>query len=368
VYESLYIPNTSIRQITHMILGIDGDFLCYFQAHGMQSRGGKLEDHTVQDFTKQALRTINYYSSKMLDNRVSQIIIFFDEGKSWRYDYLNNHGVRYKDRDKTKRELVNFNDYRNHFRNTLIKHKFAVVAVSGYEADDVLHATIKLIPSGEFLIFTGDSDLQQLLSSEKDKEIVIINPLAQDGFPVLRTLHQTKSESTPVNDDFFAEDIPTKFIDNMPNAKYVDPAERLYIKMISGDSTDTIPSAFQYMDGDKKKTVGETRAESFHRLQIPTPTLSDIKQLFVDRELRIEFAQKILSFAKLKAFNKINDFEKGLYRNLKCIMLDDIIYESHEIDKLRMMVNEQMKPSPGTDLGKIFRGTEYDFLTNYYKY
>jgi len=351
-----------------MIFGIDGDFLCYYQAHALQKNGGKLEDHTVQDFTKQAIRTINYYCTKVLENQVSQIIIFFDEGRSWRYQFLSDQGIQYKDRDKTKRELVNFNDYRNHLRQTLTKFKFAVVAVSGYEADDTLYISVKQIPSGEFFILTGDSDLQQLLHSTEDKEIVIINPLAQDGFPILRTVYQPKKETGPSEDDFFAEEIRTKFIEHMGNVKLIDPAEKLYIKMISGDSTDTIPSAFRYNDGGKvDKTVGETRAENFHRQQLPTPTLDDIKKLYSSSEARIELAQQILSFAKLKAFNKINDFERGLYRNIRCIMLDDATYEPEQLATLRSMVNEQMKPSPGTDLGKIFRGTEYDFSTNYYK-
>lgn len=350
-----------------MIFGIDGDFLCYYQAHAMQSRGGKLESHSLEDFTKQALRTINYYTTKVLENRVSQIIIFFDEGKSWRYDFLNHHSIQYKDRDKTKRELVNFNDYRNHLRQTLVKYKFAVVAVSGYEADDVLHIAINQIPSGEFFILTGDSDLQQLLHSTENKEIVIINPLAQDGFPILRTVYQPVKESAPIEDDFFAEQVQTKFIENIPNVKVIDPAEKLYIKMISGDSTDTIPSAFKYNDGGKDKTVGETRAIGYHRQCIPTPTLADIKALYLDKDARIEFAQKILSFAKLKAFNKINDFERGLYRNLKCIMLDDLIYEPEQLKRLQEAVAEQMRPSPGADLGAIFRGSVYDFSTNYYK-
>lgn len=350
-----------------MIFGIDGDFLCYYQAHAMQSRGGNLESHSLEDFTKQALRTINYYLTKVLDNRVSQIIIFFDEGKSWRYDFLNHYNIQYKDRDKTKRELVNFNDYRNHLRQTLIKYKFAVVAVNGYEADDVIHIAIGQIPSGEFFIFTGDSDLQQFLQSTGDKEVVIINPLAQDGFPILRTVYQPVKEAAPMEDDFFAEQTSTKFIENMPNVKFIDPAEKLYIKIISGDSTDTIPSAFKYNDGGKDKTVGETRARGYHRQCMPTPTLNDIKELYINKDARIEFAQKILSFAKLKAFNKINDFERGLYRNIKCIMLDDLVYEPERLAQLQSIVAEQMKPLPGTDLSKIFCGSVYDFSTNYYK-
>lgn len=351
-----------------MILGIDGDFLCYYQAHALQKNNGRLEDHTVQDFARQALRTLNYYTTKVFDGRVSQIIIFFDEGKSWRYDYLNQHGIQYKNRDKTKRELVNFNDYRNHLRQVFSKYKFAVVAVSGYEADDVLHVAVNQIPSGEFFILTGDSDLQQLLHSTHDKEIAIVNPLVQDGYPILRTLYQPTKEDKASSDDFFAEEIPTKSIDRLSNTKFVDPAEKLYIKMISGDNTDTIPSAFQYNDGDKVKTVGEVRATNFHRQQIPAPTIDDIKNLYVNREARIELAQQILSFAKLKAFNKINDFEGGLYRNLRCIMLHDLIYDPQTLTHITDMVREQIKPSPGTDLSNIFRGTEYDFSTNYYKY
>ncbi len=355
-----------------MILIVDGDFLCYYQAYAIQSKGEKLEKLSYIEFTKKALRTINFFCSKTLNNKVESIFFCFDEGKSWRYKFLENLGIVYKDRDKNnaKRSLPDdFPAYRKFLRKTLADHKFYTLGAQGCEADDMMHVLCDELVNSEICILTGDSDSHQKMISTNSKEIFVLDPLIRDGFPLLRTIYQPVKTSMPSNDidDFFASDVATKFIDQTSNVKVVDPIKGLYIKVISGDGTDTIPSAFKYQNGTSFKTVAKDRAKSFHYELTPPPTLDTVINLFNSRDKRLELAQQIMSYAKLKAFHKINDFELGLLRNIKCILLHDSVYEQQLIDSMKEIVSNAIKiPSIGSDLVKIFRNTEFDFSTNYY--
>lgn len=348
-----------------MVVILDGDFICYYLAHAIQAKGVKLESYTYDKFVSQIFRTLHAFMSNQLGGRPRALWTAFDEGRSWRYDYLSSLQIVYKDRDKTKRELTDFHNYRLAFRNALHEYKLPVLAVDKTEADDSIHIGCSLIEHGEVCILTGDSDMQQELMSTMTKEVFMLNPFLKDGFPILRTIYQPRKDQ--VEDDFFAESTNTKWVEGTGLAKVIDPYRHLFIKIISGDSSDTIPSAFQYNDGKTTKTVGETRATSYHRDLDPVPTIETIRELLKDREKRIEMARNIMAFAKLKAFEKLPIFEQNLLRNIRCILLDDCVYEEDRLKEVKEQIIKIIsQDSPGADMQKIFKNTKYDFSTNYY--
>ena len=170
------------------------------------------------------------------------------EGGSWRKDYYSKYKANRAVNDalRSRKEIEDDTFYfeaMSQFAEFLDqKTNVTVIKEKGIEADDLIARWIDLHPDSKHIILSGDSDFYQLLSDNvsifdgvKDQTITLTSVTDGDGNPVVHTKNVKKKD--PRTGREVSKKVST--IVEPPNPEY-----ELFKKIIRGDSSDNIMSAY----------------------------------------------------------------------------------------------------------------------------
>lgn len=170
------------------------------------------------------------------------------EGGSWRKEYYPKYKANrvVNDSLRSRKEIADDEFYfeaMNQFAEFLDKRtNVTVIKEKGIEADDIIARWIDLHPNSKHVILSGDTDFYQLLSDNvsiydgvKDQTITTTSVTDADGNPVVHTKNIKKKD--PRTGKQVLKKVST--IVEPPNPEY-----ELFKKIIRGDSTDNIMSAY----------------------------------------------------------------------------------------------------------------------------
>lgn len=182
---------------------------------------------------------------KMFDG--SHIVVCL-EGGSWRKSFYSKYKANriVNDALKSKREIEDdafYFEAMNQFADFLDqKTNVTVIKEKGIEADDIIARWIDLHPDSKHVILSGDTDFYQLLADNvsiydgvKEQTITITSVTDSDGNPSTHTRNVKKKDPRS------GKTVTKKEVTLIQPP---DPDYELFKKIIRGDSTDNIMSAY----------------------------------------------------------------------------------------------------------------------------
>ncbi len=255
-----------------------------------------------------------------------------------------------------KKFLYHMDAYCNHIRNQGIY----VLQFDHAEGDDLLYFLSNHLykQDSSSVILTADSDLRQLIRSEKEKFIYLYDTDRHKRKHYIdQTIHvEEKMKSAETirvasmgdEDDFggiFDNSVEQAQEDrhsNMLNVIYdeseeINPCWTIFNKALAGDKSDGVPSCFQYMYGNKNhKEINftELRAKGVWE-KIGNKPYQYFIDLYNDEKLRLEIAELVISEVKQEEQGDEKKIADQIRRNLKFTFLNEIVY--HQDHKKHMM-------------------------------
>lgn len=195
-------------------------------------------------------------------------VVFCFDGKSWRKDYYKNYKIQRKVKNNLKSQsekeedelfleaLNDFSDFLENYTNT------TVIKPENLEADDIISIWCDLHESHEHIIVSSDKDFIQLIN-----EKVSLYDGVKDELYTIDGIFDNKNQ--------YITDKKT----NMP--KTVEPEWELFKKIIRGDSSDNIFSAYPGIRETKiKKAFNDRQNKGYDWNNFMLSTWSDGKKEF----------------------------------------------------------------------------------------
>jgi 5'-3' exonuclease len=210
---------------------------------------------------------------------ITDQLVFVVDSKSWRKDYYPE--IEYKGNRKSDDSINwdNFSKSMDIFCNILEKHGVIIHRISGAEGDDLcyLWSTYSNNKGKNCIIFSGDTDLMQLVDFNKSTDAITLfytsahNKLVTySGF--LEFLKSPDKEVDIFNLSKVTNSEKVKKIFNKlktdENLEIIElnPSEYIFTKILMGDRGDNIKSIYYYtktIKGGKQRTygIGEKKAQ-----------------------------------------------------------------------------------------------------------
>lgn len=292
------------------------------------------------DLRQAVLQSINFVIKKY--SRVTNFVFCFDSlEKSWRYGL--DRGDDYKANRKTSTprfDRQGFSRFISEFKRFLVDNEYCVLSYPHAEGDDLIYVSSNLIyGSGESVIIcTADSDMKQLVKFNSNCFIAMFN---MDSSKMMHYIDQrTKRREISSIDDFLGisenviEDGNRMVIEQM--SEKIIPEKALFVKVLSGDKSDNIPSVYRYLKGKSEVSFTDLRAtkvfEKHYEEKVMNGGMS-IEDVFKDSDLPkhiIDEVQKSADYADAEKITKNIDINRR-YVELSYKSYDDAYYDALEL-------------------------------------
>lgn len=285
-----------------------------------------------------------------------------DKGKSWRKDELDSEykSTRKKD-DSIDWDFV-FDEYTD-FKDSISNNpRCSLVEVDGLEGDDILAYIVKesnLQGYSNFII-ASDADIQQLLHYDIDNTYINImwNYKFSDQRFYLPENYQifldhigNQETSNDIfnlsNDDEFVNFIEQKI--NSTKIKEVNDEESLFCKIISGDSSDNVPTIIKLKAGvwdDTGRGIGDAGAKKCYDIYKEMyPEIIDFQDVkFIQRACDVAIYYK-----KVTDKSIISKVKSNIEKNLHLVYLNEWVLPELLLEKLKMRLPEFRKDEEKDD-------------------
>lgn len=277
----------------------------------------------------------------------NRVIISCDSKQPWRKDLYKDidgmeyKGTREKDEDKNWTNIFTaLDDLRDIFK----KNGFIVTHMDRTEADDISTMWKEyLFDKGEDVVLvSSDMDWVQLVGLHNNNVCVCYNPIVNNKGKKRLYLSQEiqdwlNKEEKP--DIFFNNyNLTRKVINGVqqidPKISFelIDPNHVLLKKIMTGDTSDNVPSFFHYYRNGRKQNVTELKAKRvFDALKI-----NNVNDL-------IEANNKMMLKDALEKEMKRDidvDFKERLYRQRKLVELNSDMFPNDIVTKFASLVTE----------------------------
>jgi len=266
--------------------------------------------------------------------------------KSWRKKINTNYKANRKKDTDIDWEFV-FQSY-SEFKNGLKKKGIKVLEAPYIEGDDWISFLIEKsnLKGRSTITVTNDHDIKQLIRFEYDPPS--INLMSNEMYSkqklflpknyqlFISSLKKNSSDDIfSLNDDQEFIKLLSSFIERCETFE-VDPMESLMVKLISGDNSDNISSAWSQVKNGKKRGIAERGAKTIfdeYLIQFGEPSLED-------PDLTENIADLICEKKKLSK-TSMSNIKMNIESNMKLIVLktenmpDEIVTKMIDIyDKL----------------------------------
>lgn len=367
----------------------DCNFICIRSANIIIKKYPNLftRDDGMDIFMKSVINDIAI-CIKWNNENINTINFVFDSGSTWRSDIdLGDESYKEGRKEKlTKIDWKKLNIWMDHLKDFLMMRSMLVFQKTRMEGDDFLFVLSEhYYEKGQsVLIFTGDGDARQMLKLT-DNQFVAIYDHHQRSYLV--SSYKTDENSHNDEDDGIVMDELDAMFDlssegaqqglvrsKVLKGREINPAESLFLKIVSGDKSDKVPSCFvQIYPSGHKKSFGEDRCQKLFNKHYHDIRLNYFENLWTDSDKKKEIANHILSTVKIKKLSDIDVISKNINRNLDLMYLSKKSYPDEEYRILVESTNEVLNDmflydkfrgyvSNGgkfmTDL--LYKGTKYD--------
>lgn len=315
--------------------------------------------HQQQELVKYVHRNIEFFLNGLDKKSINSIHLAFDHGKSWRTELFPKETDYKFGRDKDSFDYKIFTNIIDEYAMIAEKVGLYVHKTGKLEADDSIGFITKYYKNHNqsTIIISSDSDLRQLVFSDKDKFCCIYDSDYQKQLYYIDNKANFEIQETIIEDsnDDFSDFFDENGISSMAEAitydvrkcilsKYeeIDPLKGLMVKIFSGDKTDNIPSTFiKVSDKGTAISFGKSNAENLYNQLLSLNEIPTIFQLYTTESKRRNIAGKILALAKSKDLTQIDIIEKNIIRNIYLIYLDsDFQKEFNLQDKYDIIENK----------------------------
>jgi len=310
-----------------MFVIFDTNLLFFKMAYAIVSRKS-----SMGSFSQQLIKSIILNISYILKGVPGNVypIFCFDSAteRSWRYkikeaaDIFSYKGNRKRDYPFDKNEVIKAMDIFKesiNFKYGLMLHR------AGMEGDDMIYVVNRIAQSMGMssIIVSSDKDMMQLVKSRKHPYTCVLNS-NQD-----KTIYYTAEGNNETNTDDYMD----LFDDSKGIEQYVtdievqiDPNKHLFIKILTGDNSDSIPSVVRNTnDVIKKKGLGQVKASKVWEYF----KCSDVQEKLLNPDFVKNVAKQILSQAGSLDHNMIEIVINNINTNIKMMMLHDSVYDSY---------------------------------------
>lgn len=350
-------------------------------------------ENSPTEFLKDMLDSIDYNVRKVGVQLQSVNIVFDDT--SWRYHLPKedlNRNWSYKDRDReSKIDMEKAGEYIDRFHRLCEKMNFYTFRSKEVEGDDWIYfiSKEKARHGNSVVIISGDKDIQSILYTDDEKAIVQFSPNSQRFYYADYEPTSTTSEDDGdiVTDmDAYMDGVtsnsglsPSMIIKNrvIEEGVPVDTVGQTFVKMVSGDTSDTIPSAcYKKNSSGKLIGIGPTGALNIYNEEYKGKL--KLKDLLDDEKL-MDIAKTLVRHKKIEDVNQIKIVKENLKINLRATMLHwkmlpDHVKRSISVGFSEVLNSAEMKfkhlklysRDGEFDLHSHVKGTDYDYKVKSY--
>lgn len=291
-------------------------------------------------------------------NQIDRLIFCIDDVFTKSFRYGLPYGEMYKSKRYTSEPRYNPEKYKEmvlELRNKLNSSNISSIAVASMEADDLVYCMSNLLfQSGEsVLIISADKDLQQLVRYSDNAFIAMYNyQKADTAFHFIS--HDFKTVDNSSVESFF-NNSPQSINKNIILEKHekIIAEKTLFLKILSGDSSDCIPSCLKYPKGKQVVNYTEKRATDLYEDKYAEAFLlgGDIETIFGDKHILGELAKNILESVKQEVtMPKILEVVKNLRINKKYIRLHHSEYPDNLYDIMERECISELNKNKSTIL------------------
>ena len=256
---------------------------------------------------------------------ISNRIVFTVDHSSWRksveeVDYKGN-------RDKSESPIDWDLFYKNYekFQSKLSESGVIINRVPGAEADDLIYLWSQhLISKGQnSIIFTGDSDLRQLVEYNGNNWNIIADPTHKKSLYVTQEFLDNYLNSSDISIFEMSNNVVQNILRDSEYSNdidIIDPYMVLIHKILSGDKSDNIPSVYYRPAGG----IGEASANKIINRFMKRYNYNDLTkidtEMWCKRMTKIIFSKfNISDISKTELISKLKRNRKLIYLNNKYI-------------------------------------------------
>jgi 5'-3' exonuclease len=234
-----------------------------------------------------------------------------------------------------------FNTY-NEFKDSLREKNIKILEAPGIEGDDWISLVISNSnqESRSTLTITNDYDIKQLVRFSMDPLYInfISNEMYNNQKIFLPRNYSIFIDKVSVmdNHNIFNMNDNLEFLELIKNlvqkndTTEIDPLESLIVKLIGGDTSDNIPSAWSIVKNGRKRGIGDKGAKSIFEEYINQFGEPDIQ----DPDLSENIADLICEKKKLSK-TSILSIKSNIESNMRLIHLDIDKYPKDILDKMK---------------------------------
>ena len=298
----------------------------------------------IQDVVESIKHTINQYKDDL-----DRVIFVADGNNSWRHDISEEKFYKAtRDKKEYPFNFAVFNQTLTNFTTLLHEIGFYVFKKDRVEGDDwiAILSTIFYENGMSSIIMTSDEDARQKNMFGDGKFICVYD------YDRNKRIHYVNSENVPyVNHNLneeFAGIFEMNDEKNMESNRYnmlldkiwqtsqiIDPNKILFNKILSGDTSDNIPTCYHYKKFKKSdKLVGiteNTASKLYDKLSENNKLDSKFFQfIFKDESDRKKFCVDIMKELGIGSPNndEISVFSDNMFRNMSFIFLNSVVYKT----------------------------------------
>jgi len=276
--------------------------------------------------------------------------------KSFRYELP--YGELYKSKRYISEPRYNPESYKTmilEFCEKLDKLNVSHIAVESTEADDLVYCLSNLLfEAGQSsIIISADKDLQQLVKYDGNTFIAMYNyQKSSTAFHYVSNNFKSNNEtSIEALFDNSLSSINKKII--LERHEKIIAEESLFIKILSGDSSDCVPSSFRYEKGTQTINYTDKRAKQlFDAKYVESFNLGgDIETIFSDKQILGQLAKDMLESVKQEVtMEKILEIVKNLRINKKYIRLHHSEYPNNLYDIMESRCIDELNKTKSINL------------------
>lgn len=303
-------------------------------------KGNKLKTHQIGKYLEEKEEKEEYLA--LLDSNIKQyvprikhsqgVIFVFDtfEDKSYRYDIFPDYKKKRKDvvkafNSKELKECV------KEYKEYLESQGFQTLYKNRLEADDIISITSKKLLKEGFsvVICSDDGDLKQLVKNDGDLGIYFYS-MKDSAVFVEKGFEKPKmgdEEFGGIFSDF--EDFEVDKI--FDSATEIDPMYVIWEKVVSGDTSDSIPASLNYKKGNSLMNVTDKRIQKlFENIDVPR----EIDWYILENQIQ-EPLNDILKTKKNPKILRLTEEHKNNFElNRKIVVLDENVVPDYIVDEV----------------------------------
>ena len=272
-------------------------------------------------------------------NSVHSVHYVFDSKPNWRTEYLRtiSGNVEYKqNRKESSFNHENFIKTISLYQHVLMNdtdlfvHKYDML-----ESDDIISylADHYFDCGASTIIISSDSDFKQKLKCVDGKVIAMYDIDSKKQTHYVKRIAQTDGAEEILVEDFDIDSLYNADVESnllyvhesiQSNKEEIDPHKSFFIKVLSGDKSDNVPSVYTNQSG---VSFGKQRAENLYETIKEHKTIEDLVD---DDDYKIFIASEIIAMCKEKNIGVLQSIVDNIYRNLLLICLNS----KYQIDNL----------------------------------